>query len=66
MLAYVVERVYQDQRPSSVMSVFSSPERAQAWVERQQYAHADDSFVHQVILPPYDHLAPPDATGAAS
>ena len=27
---------------------------------------ADDSFVHQVILPPYDHLAPPDATGAAS
>jgi hypothetical protein len=50
MLAYVVERVYQDQRPSSVMSVFSSPERAQAWVERQQYAHADDSFVHVRVI----------------
>jgi coniferyl-aldehyde dehydrogenase len=33
---------------------------------RSVFHGTDDSFVHQVILPPYDHLAPPDATGAAS
>lgn len=32
---YVVERVYDDpRRPSSVMSVWSSLDRAQAWAER--------------------------------
>ncbi|MFN8022241.1 MAG: hypothetical protein U0Q03_12000 [Acidimicrobiales bacterium] len=50
MLAYVVERVYQDQRPSSVMSVFSSPERAQTWIERQQFPDTDQSFVHVRVI----------------
>jgi hypothetical protein len=50
MLAYVVERVYQDQRPSSVMSVFSSPQRAQDWITRQQFPDTDESFVHVRVI----------------
>jgi len=42
MLVYVVERVYRDlDRPSSVMSVWSSNERAHSWAERQR-AHNND------------------------
>ncbi|MCB0997656.1 MAG: aldehyde dehydrogenase family protein [Acidimicrobiales bacterium] len=33
---------------------------------RSVFHGADDSYVHQVILPPYDHLTPPDADGGAS
>jgi hypothetical protein len=38
MLIYVVERVYDDPRhPRSVMSVWSSLDRARAWAERPRH-----------------------------
>ncbi len=47
MLMYLVERVYHDaSRPGSVMSVWSSLERAQAWAERN---HVDDGESHLAI-----------------
>lgn len=50
MLAYVVERVYWDDRPAAVMSVFATPERANAWIERQQFAFSDESFIHVRVI----------------
>lgn len=47
MLVYLVERVYHDSpRARSVMSVWSSLDRAQAWAERH---HVDDDHSHITI-----------------
>jgi len=47
MLMYLVERVYHEaSRPGSVMSVWSSLDRAQAWAERN---HFDDGESHIAI-----------------
>ena len=47
MLMYLVERVYLDaSRSGSVMSVWSSLERAQSWAERN---HVDDGESHLAI-----------------
>ena len=59
MLVYLVERVYHDMsRPSSVMSVWSTLDRAQAWAERN---HIDDGHSHVAI-----RVQDVEVSGAAS
>jgi hypothetical protein len=59
MLVYLVERVYHDSsRARSVMSVWSSFDRAQAWAERH---HVDDDHSHVAIR--VQHV---EVSGAAS
>lgn len=59
MLVYMVERVYRDaRRPPSVLSVWSSLDRAQAWAERNSI---DDDESHVAI-----RVQQVDVTAAAS
>lgn len=46
MLVYMVERVYRDARPASVLSIWSTLDRAQEWAQRNAI---DDGESHVAI-----------------